>query len=63
MLSHGFLAGGGFYPMFVHQDHHVDAFLDAAGQVMAELGEAIRADDIEQRIGGPVKVSGFGRLA
>jgi glutamate-1-semialdehyde 2,1-aminomutase len=63
MLSHGFLAAGGFYPMLAHEDSHVDAFLDACAPVLVELGEAIRADDIENRIGGPVKKSGFHRLA
>ena len=63
MLARGFLSVGGIYPMLAHQDHHVDAFLAAAEPVMAELGEAIRADDIAQRIGGPEKESGFHRLA
>ncbi len=63
MLARGFLSVGGIYPMLAHQDRHVDAFLEAAEPVMAELGEAMRADDIAQRIGGPEKLSGFHRLA
>ncbi|AWT60460.1 MAG: 3-aminobutyryl-CoA aminotransferase [Candidatus Moanabacter tarae] len=63
MLERGFLAVAGMYPMLAHEDRHVDAYLKAADSVVAELGEAIREDDIEQRIGGLVKESGFHRLA
>ena len=63
MLEREFLSIAGIYPMLAHEDRHVDAFLEAAGPVMAELAEAIRGGDIEQRIGGPEKRSGFHRLA
>ena len=38
-------------------------YLATADEVFAELAEAIAAGDIERRIGGPVKHSGFQRLA
>jgi glutamate-1-semialdehyde 2,1-aminomutase len=62
MLSRGFLAGGGFYATLAHEPHHVDAYLCAAEAVFAELADAIKKGDAEQRIGGPVKHSGFARL-
>ena len=63
MLPRGFLVSPAFDPMLAHQDHHVDAYLAACDDVFAEMGAAIRKDDIEQRIGGPVKHAGFTRLA
>jgi glutamate-1-semialdehyde 2,1-aminomutase len=63
MLERGFLALGGFFPMLTHQDEHVDAFIEATDPVYAELAEAIEKNDVESRIGGPVKHSGFQRLA
>ena len=63
MLDHGFLVSSGFFPMWAHQDEHVDAFLAACDPVLAELGQAIAQDDVAARIGGPVKHTGFQRLA
>ena len=62
MLERGFLASGGFYPMLAHQEEHVHAYLEASGTTFEELGQAIRQDDIEGRIGGPVKHTGLQRL-
>ena len=62
MLKHGYLACGAFNAMLAHQPRHVDAYLGALDEVFAELAEAIKSDDIESRIGGPVKHSGFARL-
>ena len=62
MLAHGILAGGGFYVSLAHTDSHVDAYLAAAGEVFPELAKAIKQDDIRERIGGPVRHSGFARL-
>lgn len=63
MLQQGILAASGFYPCLVHQSHHVETYLSAADKILAEIREAIREDTIEKRIGGPVKHSGFSRLA
>ena len=63
MLEHGFLAGSGFYPSLAHTPQHVDQYLAAAEEVMAELGQAVRQGDVVSRIGGPVHHSGFARLA
>jgi glutamate-1-semialdehyde 2,1-aminomutase len=63
MLGHGFLSGGAFYPSLAHTAAHVDRYLAAAEEVFAELGEAIRQGDVAGRIGGPIRHSGFARLA
>ena len=63
MLKHGFLAGGGFYPMLAHEDRHVDLFIAAADIVFAELALGLKKGDVKDRIGGPVKHTGFARLA
>jgi glutamate-1-semialdehyde 2,1-aminomutase len=62
MLQQGFLAGGYFNPMYAHQPQHVDKYLAALDRTFAVLAAAVAADDIEARIGGPVKMSFFRRL-
>ncbi len=62
MLAKGFLCGGAFYPTLAHDEHAVQAFLQAAEPVMAELGLAIKDGDVLQRIEGKVRHSGFRRL-
>ena len=63
MLRHGFLADAQFYPCLVHEPRHVDDYLAAAEEVFSELGRAMREGDAAKRIGGPVRHSGFTRLA
>ena len=63
MLGHGILAGGAFYPSLAHAPEHVDQYLAAAEEVFAELGEALKKGDVTDRIGGPIRHSGFARLA
>lgn len=62
MLQRGYLAAGGFNATLAHQPRHVSAYLAALDEVFAELADAIQAGDIESRIGGPVKHTGFARL-
>ncbi len=62
LLQHGFLAGGAFNATLAHQPRHVEAYLAALDEVFPILASAIRAGDVAQRIGGPVKHSGFTRL-
>ena len=62
MLRAGFLAGTMVVVTTAHKPHHIAAYTRALDDVFAELAEAIRKDDIESRIGGPVKSSGFARL-
>lgn len=63
MLKHGILAGAGFYPSLAHGPEHVDAYLAAADEIFAELAEAARSSDAAARVGGPIRHSGFARLA
>jgi len=63
MLARGILAGAAFYPSLAHRPEHVEEYLAAADPVFAELAEAIAAGDAVRRIGGPVRHSGFARLA
>jgi glutamate-1-semialdehyde 2,1-aminomutase len=62
MLERGYLVSGVFFSMLAHESHHVEAFVEACDPVFAEMGQAIRDGDIERRIGGPVKHTGFRRL-
>jgi glutamate-1-semialdehyde aminotransferase len=63
MLSRGILAGAAFYASWAHTSQHVDQYLAAADPLFAELAEAARRGDAASRIGGPVRHSGFARLA
>jgi glutamate-1-semialdehyde 2,1-aminomutase len=63
MLKRGFLCGSGFYPSYAHKSEDVDAFLAAAEPVFKELSTAAQNGDAAKRIGGPVKHTGFSRLA
>ncbi len=62
MLKAGYLAAPRVQVTLAHQPHHVEAYAEAVEPVFQELAEAIEVGDIEQRIGGPVKHSGFQRL-
>jgi glutamate-1-semialdehyde 2,1-aminomutase len=62
LLDHGFLSGSGFYPSLAHTDRHIAAFLSAADKVFDELADAIRQGDVQQRLDGAVRHSGFARL-
>ena len=63
MLQHGFLVSAAFYPCLTHTAQHVAQYLSAAQEIFAELGCAIRQGDVIRRIGGPIRHSGFARLA
>jgi len=63
MLAHGILAGPAFYVSLAHGPQHVDQYLAAADGIFAELAAAIHQGDAAARIGGPVRHSGFARLA
>jgi glutamate-1-semialdehyde aminotransferase len=63
MLIRGFLASDRFYPTVRHEDAHVAAYLDAVEVVFARIAEARSKGDVRQRLAGPVKHTGFARLA
>lgn len=62
MLDRGFLVGSGFYPSLAHEERHVDACLAAANEVFPEIADAIRSGNIELRLDGPIRHTGFARL-
>lgn len=62
MLDRGFLSGSSFYPSLAHTDRHVEAFLKALDIVYQEIAVALQQGDLRQRIGGPIRHSGFTRL-
>lgn len=62
MLNRGYLAAGGFNAMLAHEPRHVESYLAALDEVFGELADAVRDNDITNRIGGPVKHTGFARL-
>lgn len=62
MLDHGYLAAPKFNATFAHTPEIVERYLGDAARVMQTLADAVRRDDIEQRLRGPVKHSDFRRL-
>jgi glutamate-1-semialdehyde 2,1-aminomutase len=62
MLDRNFLVGSGFYPSLAHHERHVAACMSAADEVFAEIADAIRREDVQARLEGAVRHSGFARL-
>jgi glutamate-1-semialdehyde 2,1-aminomutase len=62
MLAHGFLAGSTFYPTLAHQERHVDQFLAACEDVFGDVADSSQCGNVNERIGGQIKQSGFARL-
>jgi len=63
MLERDILAGSACSICLAHADEHVDRYLAAAEEIFPELAAAIEANDAHARIDGPVRHSGFARLA
>ena len=63
MLDRGILANFAISICLAHTETHVDQYLAAADEVFAELAEAMEKGDAAKRIGGPVRHTGFTRLA
>jgi glutamate-1-semialdehyde 2,1-aminomutase len=62
MLDRGFLASGQLYASYAHEPQHIDAYLNAVGEVFATLARAATEGDVSRHLRGPVKHSGFQRL-
>jgi glutamate-1-semialdehyde 2,1-aminomutase len=62
MLDRGFLASSAYYASYAHQPEHIEAYFAAVGEAFGTLAEAVRQNDVERRLRGPVKHSGFQRL-
>lgn len=62
MLERGYLATGGFYATYAHQDGHVEGFIEAAEESFKILKEAEEKNAIMSLLKGPVAHVGFQRL-
>ena len=62
MLDRGYLAAPRFNATLAHTPPLVDRYLDDVRAVFSSLASALRQDDVEKRLRGPVKHSDFQRL-
>lgn len=62
MLEKGFLATTALYVSYAHTDKYLDKYLEAVDDSFKFISEAIKKDDPEKYLKGPVCVSGFKRL-
>ena len=62
MLQKGFLATNAFYASYAHQDHHIESFLEALDETFALIAKAIKRNEVEKLLRGPMAHSGFRRL-
>ena len=62
MLERGFLASTAFYATYVHEDHHINSYLEACREVFPQVTEALERDTVMKQLKGPVAHAGFGRL-
>ncbi|MCY3775630.1 MAG: aminotransferase class III, partial [Candidatus Aminicenantes bacterium] len=62
MLDRGYLSTGAFTVSLAHTDEVIDGYLAALDEVLAVLKKALRKDDLESRLKGPLPEQGFGRL-
>ena len=62
MLDRGYLSTGAFTVSLAHTDEVIDGYLAALDEVLAVLKQALRKDDLESRLKGPLPEQGFGRL-
>jgi hypothetical protein len=62
MLQKGFLATDAFYASYAHQDNHVETYLNALDETLAVIARAIKKNEVERLLKGPVAHSGFRRL-
>jgi len=63
MLGRGFLASDRFYPTVRHEEQHVRAYLEAVEVAFGKVADARKKGDVRSRLLGPVKHTGFARLA
>jgi glutamate-1-semialdehyde aminotransferase len=63
LLARGFLASDRFYATLRHEEAHVAAYLVAVEATFAVIAEARGRGEVHKRLAGPVKHTGFARLA
>ncbi|MBU1611982.1 MAG: aminotransferase class III-fold pyridoxal phosphate-dependent enzyme, partial [Proteobacteria bacterium] len=59
MVERGFLASNIYYAMHAHTDEHVQSYLEATGQVFAEIASAHAAGEVENCLKGAPAAAGF----
>lgn len=62
MLQKGFLATNAFYASYAHQDHHIESYLNALDETFAVIAAAMKKNEVEKLLKGPIAHSGFRRL-
>lgn len=62
MLEKGYLATTAFYASYAHKQEYIDGYLEAVDDVFGFISEAIREEDTEKYLKGPVCHAGFERL-
>ena len=63
MLERGFLASDRFYATIRHGEDEISAYLHAVAAAFTSIAEARAANAVRDRLAGPVKHTGFARLA
>ena len=62
MLKKGYLASTVVYISYAHTNEIIDRYLEAAGEVLVKIADAMKTDTLEAMLDGPVCHSGFKRL-
>ena len=62
MLGKGFLATNVFYASWAHRDRYVKDYLEAVDETFALVARAIKVNEVNKLLKGPVAHSGFSRL-
>ncbi|NIA06247.1 MAG: aminotransferase class III-fold pyridoxal phosphate-dependent enzyme [Actinobacteria bacterium] len=62
MLDKGYLANTAFYGTYAHTPEIIDEYLVALDEVFGLLSEAIKSNDVDKRLKGPIAHTGFSRL-
>lgn len=62
MLERGFLAGVAVYPTLAHTDEIISLYDAAIDEVFEEVADALRQDNVTQRLRGSAAHTGFKRL-
>lgn len=63
LLDRGFLASDRLYAVLSHEGAPLDAYLAAVRESFEHIAEAVRSDSVRAQLRGPVKHTGFQRLA
>ena len=62
LLDRGFLAADRFYANYCHEPRQVEAYLTAVEESFENIADGLRKGDLNARLRGPVKHTGFARL-